>query len=415
MSGHTSLDAWLGEQLLGRLERRRGSLRFVYERSAIERHGLGIPLVSVSLPTTLRPLSQRFCLPFFDGLLPEGEARRIIAYDLGLPEADTFGLLAVLGRECAGALAIVATGGSPPPTPTVEAARPMTDDELARKVLNLRGFPLGVDHDIRVSLGGVQEKLLITRKRNGWGLPVEGSASTHIVKPGRSDLPGNVVSEALCLRVAAALAVPVASAVLDKIAGFDVIIVERFDRAVADDGTIERFHQENACQALGVPVGSVPRKYEQSGGPSLRQVASVLTRWGTTDDLEMLLRHTTVNVLVGNADGHAMNTSFLLAPRGVLTLSPMYDVFSSLHYQVDATPGMYINGQTDLRNVTMRDLIAEGIGWGIPPPRAQNIVDELLTNGPAAVTEALNATPQAAGPIGDFLVQRIASLSRSAR
>lgn len=32
--------------------------------------------------------------PYFNSLLPEGEVRRMIAYDLGVDDADTFGLLA---------------------------------------------------------------------------------------------------------------------------------------------------------------------------------------------------------------------------------------------------------------------------------------------------------------------------------
>jgi serine/threonine-protein kinase HipA len=41
-------------------------------------------------------------MAFFEGLLPEGEARRMIAYDYSLDERDTFGLLVALGRDCAG-------------------------------------------------------------------------------------------------------------------------------------------------------------------------------------------------------------------------------------------------------------------------------------------------------------------------
>jgi serine/threonine-protein kinase HipA len=408
----SALNVWAGPELVGRLEIQRSGVRFLYAVETVERHGLGIPLISISLPTSARPYPARACLPFFDGLLPEGEARRIIAYDFGLPEADTFALLRTLGRDCAGALAIIPSDSTPPGVPTVSAAKPLTADELADKVRNLRGFPLGVDQTVRVSLGGVQEKLLLTRQGDGWGLPVEGSASTHILKPGRADLPGNVVSEALCLRVAAALGVPAAEVALDQVAGADALFVRRFDREVHGDGTIQRLHQENACQALAVPVGSIPRKYEENGGPSLRQIAALLGRWGDPSDLEMLLRQTAINVLVGNADGHAMNTSILLR-SGRARLSPVYDIFSSLLYPISTTLGMYINGQTDIRNVTAADLVAEGKAWGLAAGLAESIVGNLLAAAPTAVETALQQTTEAHGRLGDFLIDRAATLARA--
>lgn len=412
MSRVSALNVWAGSELLGRLQNQRGTIRFLYVTEAVERHGLGSPLISISLPTSTRPYPARACLPFFDGLLPEGEARRIIAYDFGLPEADTFALLKTLGRDCAGALAIVPSDSTPPGVPTVSAAQPLTTAELAHKVRNLRGFPLGVDQSVRVSLGGVQEKLLLTQQAEGWGLPVEGSASTHILKPGRADLPGNVVSEALCLRVAAALGVPAAEVALDQVADSDALFVRRFDREVADDGTIHRLHQENACQALAVPVGSIPRKYEENGGPSLRSIATLLGRWGDLAHLDMLLRQTAINVLVGNADGHAMNTSILLR-AGRVALSPIYDIFSSLLYPISTTLGMYINGQTDIRNVTIEDLVAEGEAWGLTAEHSGSIVRDLFAAAPKAVENALEETPEAQGRLGDFLIQRSATLANA--
>jgi serine/threonine-protein kinase HipA len=263
---------------------------------------------------------------------------------------------------------------------------------------------------VRVSLGGVQEKLLLTQQGDEWGLPVEGSASTHILKPGRADLPGNVVSEALCLRVAAALRVQAADVALDQVASADALFVRRFDREVHGDGTIQRLHQENACQALAVAVGSTPRKCEENGGPSLRRIAALLDRWGDPSDLDMLLRQTAINVLVGNADGHAMNTSILLR-SGRATLSPVYDIFSSLLYPVSTTLGMFINGQTDIRNVAIADLVAEGKSWGLGEAHAEEIVNNLFAAAPRAVGKAIEETPEAHGRLGDFLVDRAATLA----
>ena len=112
------LNVWMGSDLLGRLTRTRSGIRFAYTAEVVERFGLGVPLVSVALPTSMRPFSRGACEPFFDGLLPEGESRRIIAYDLGVAGFDTFALLAALGRDCAGALSIVGESDEPPIVPT---------------------------------------------------------------------------------------------------------------------------------------------------------------------------------------------------------------------------------------------------------------------------------------------------------
>ena len=72
----------------------------------------------------------------------------------------------------------------PPPIPTTLTAEPLTQDDLGELVANLRSAPLGIDRRVRLSLAGVQEKLLLTRMPDGaWGRPVERTPSTHILKP----------------------------------------------------------------------------------------------------------------------------------------------------------------------------------------------------------------------------------------
>jgi hypothetical protein len=47
--------------------------------------------------------------------------------------------------------------------PTTLTAEPLTDAEIADLVANLRSAPLGAGGRVRISLAGVQEKLLLTR------------------------------------------------------------------------------------------------------------------------------------------------------------------------------------------------------------------------------------------------------------
>ena len=63
--------------------------------------------ISLSLPTSEKSFSSARSRPFFEALLPEGLVREQIASQLKLAASDSYGLLAELGRDCAGALQIL--------------------------------------------------------------------------------------------------------------------------------------------------------------------------------------------------------------------------------------------------------------------------------------------------------------------
>jgi serine/threonine-protein kinase HipA len=179
MSG---LAVWKGSTLVGTLSRARGGVRFGFESSFLEAVGLGKPTISMGLPTSARGYPDRACRPFFDGLLPEGEARRIIAYDFGVSSADTFGMLSIIGRDCAGALAVLPAGESLPPLTSADELPVLAGESVDELIANLRIHPLGVDEAVRASLGGVQEKLLLTERSDGsWALPSRCCFSTWTV------------------------------------------------------------------------------------------------------------------------------------------------------------------------------------------------------------------------------------------
>jgi serine/threonine-protein kinase HipA len=60
--------------------------------------------ISLSLPTDTTEFTPARSRPFFEALLPEGVVREQIASTLKLAASDSYGLLAELGRDCAGAL-----------------------------------------------------------------------------------------------------------------------------------------------------------------------------------------------------------------------------------------------------------------------------------------------------------------------
>ncbi len=407
------LNVWRANRLIGTFDQTRSGLRFCYTHESVEHVGLGRPLISTSMPTSIRPFFDRIVRPYFDGLLPEGEARRIIAYDLRLSEADTFGLLRSLGRDCAGALAIIPADDGPPVSESVATLEPLSPGALDKLIRNLRFNPLGLDDNLRVSLAGVQEKLVLTAlPGDRWALPTAAVASTHILKPAITGLDGSATNEALCLRFAAESGASAATARVQHLGGRDVLIVARFDRTIDNHGLVHRIHQETACQALSTPVAATARKYEDSGGPTMHDVAAVARRWTGPEQLDRLLQQLTVNIVVGNADAHAMNISFMLQDSTEVHISPLYDVLSTLAYPtLSTTAGMFVNGVSDVRLVTRDDLVSEAVGWGMPTDRAASVVEAVCRDAGAALDRACEAIPTAPTDLVALLCERVASFS----
>jgi serine/threonine-protein kinase HipA len=402
------LSIWLHELCVAHLEQPRGRMRLTYTPEAVQRYGAGTPLLSLSLPVTPDPYPDGVVRTFFDGLLPEGEVRRAIAADLRVAAHDTYTLIAELGRDCAGAVVVLPSGERPPPTVTTLSASAIEAEELARLIDNLRGAPLGIDTRVRVSLAGVQEKLVLTLMPDGrWGRPRDGAPSTHILKPSLTAYPAIVENEAFCLRLAAHLQIAAARVATIAVRGRDVLVVERYDRHVSADGRVERLHQEDICQALGERPET---KYEEDGGPSLRRVARLLAPAAGTAALQELLRAVTLNVVLGNGDAHAKNYSLLHGPPGTVRLAPLYDLVSTLVYKQDRL-AMYVDKVQRISRVTATHIVNEGVGWGMPRARAAEIVSDVLDRAPAAVEAALAETPGTPSALRATIRRQLTNLS----
>ncbi len=405
------LAVWLYGERVALIDRERGRPRLTYTEEALDRYDLGTPLLSLSLPVASRRYPQGVVRPFLDGLLPEGEPRRLIARDVGVPANDTFELIRALGRDCAGAVVIQLAQDPPPPHPTTTAAEPLGAKRLSALVENLRSAPLGAGGRVRISLAGVQEKLVLTRMPDGsWGSPVDGAPSTHILKPEIAAYPQTTENEAFCMRIAGHLDLDVARVETTKIAKRKLLVVERYDRAVAVGGSVERIHQEDLCQATGV---APEMKYEEDGGPSLRQIATVLQAVAAADSLDKLVRAVTLNVLIGNGDAHGKNFSLLHRPSGALALAPLYDLLCTLHYGDDRL-AMYIDGVRRTNRVTMRRLVNEAAGWGLSRERALKTVSELLAEASVAIAAARQETEGVPDDLVSTVENQLAQLQSDA-
>ncbi len=400
------LAIWLDGRVVAVVERDRQRLRLAYTPAVVSSVPGGTPLLSIQFPVSNRSFPTGVTRAFLDGLLPEGDSRRVIAEEFGLRSNDTFGLIRALGRDSAGALVIQPAEDPRPPTPSVLAAERLSDGELAELVAKLRSAPLGVDERVRISLAGVQEKLALTRLPDGaWGRPVDGAPSTHILKPDIANYPRTVENEVFCMRLARALGLSVASVEMTTVAGRNLIAVERYDRVVDGAGGVRRQHQEDICQAMGLLPTT---KYEEDGGPSLDKLARILSTYDP-DALPTLVQATTLNVLVGNGDAHGKNFSLTHDGDGRVRLAPLYDVLSTLMYS-DERLAMCIDTVQRTRRVTATRIVNEAVSWGLDRDRAHGIVTDLLAQVPDAVAQALAETPDAPQGLLDVIERQLAML-----
>ncbi len=348
------LDVFINAIKLGRLSHDSQSNRysFIYTKEWLDRAdrfplSAHIPLDS-AVPATAE-VSSTNVRQFFENLLPEGPALDAAATTAKISKFSVAGLLAVLGRETAGALRILPDGFKEPETRPNR--RLLSREELSIRIRARPFDPFSIwDGKLRLSIAGFQDKVAVYSEGELWFL-VDGEqlASTHILKPEpvSSVLHGLVSSEFFSMRLATAVGIRTADVELLQVPE-RVLEVRRFDRKTEPFG-VQRIHVIDGAQALGVSAGA---KYERPYGSGrdvkdIRDGASlprlfdllqesakpVLERWA-------LLRWAIFQVLIANADAHAKNLSFYSNSEG-LSLAPAYDLVSTHAFESDALDRTY--------------------------------------------------------------------------
>ncbi|MCV2367224.1 type II toxin-antitoxin system HipA family toxin [Roseateles oligotrophus] len=343
------LEVWLNGEQLGVLMQVDGRLGFAYTANWLQNPAS--QALSHSLPLRPEAFDDRATRPFFAGLLPEGDKRRLVAQALHVSRQNDFGLLDGIGGECAGAVSLreprLPQPASNELAPGSESVRWLDEAQLQQLLKDLPQRPMlaGLD-GLRLSLAGAQDKLPVTFDGHLVGLPLHGSPSTHILKPAISSLEGSVHNEAFCMRLAAAMQMPAAQVEIRHAGAQPFLLVRRYDRLPATgaagmdatDGTADapsqRLHQEDFCQAMGI----VPEhKYQNEGGPSLAQAFQLL-RQVTRPNAPQVLRlldAVVFNALIGNHDAHGKNFSLLYgasATQPRVELAPLYDLLCTAVY-----------------------------------------------------------------------------------
>ncbi len=250
-------------------------------------------------------------------------------------------------------------------------------DELPKRPL------LAGRHGLRLSLAGAQSKLPVVLVDGAIALPGPGQPTTHILKPPIERFSATTENEAFAMTLAAEVGLSVARVQPRVMAGRRFLLIERYDRAKNAACGIVRLHQEDFCQALGIPP---ERKYAAERGPTFKTGFELLRRIATRPAVEVLklLDAAIFNLIVGNADAHGKNYSLLYGADGV-TLAPLYDLLSTVAYpQLSPKLAMKIARCATLEEIDASTWSGFAADAGLAAPFVRKRVRELA----AAVAES---------------------------
>ena len=365
MTGRT-LVALLSGQEIGRVVRdRQGRLTFTYReewRTADD----ALPL-SLSMPLAAAEHGHARTEAFLWGLLPDNE--RVLdrwARQFQVSARNAFALLSHVGEDCAGAVQFV----QPDRLDEIQATTRPEVEWLDEAAIAERLRSLRADHSAwrapgdtgQFSLAGAQPKTALLYHEARWGVPSGRMPTTHILKPPTGEFDGYAENEHLCLVLARELGLPAAISEIMHFEDEMAIVVERYDRVrtsvldLAKGQPILRLHQEDFCQALGLPP---TLKYQAEGGPSPEEIAALLSEHSgrPREDVATFLDALALSWLIGGTDGHAKNYSILHGTGGRVRLAPLYDVASALPYR-NLDPqrlrlAMKIGGEYRLRDIRL--------------------------------------------------------------
>ena len=405
-----SLALWMNGELAGHWRLPvTGSQEFLYAES-----WLASPArrpISLSLP--LRPSRAPYrenVEAFFDNLLPDNrQIRERIQRRFQTDSLSAFDLLQEIGRDCVGALQLL-DEAEPAPNVRRITSEPLTPAGVEELLGGALAPARGRDADIfRLSLAGAQEKTALLWHEGRWHRPTGATPTTHILKlpigvsPHGIDLGTSVENEWLCAEIVRAYGLEVAPCRMETFGAFKTLVVERFDRRLADDRTWwMRLPQEDFCQATGTPPAL---KYENEGGPGIRTIMDLLlgSEQATTDRREFI-RSQLVFWLLAGIDGHAKNFSVFLLPGGGFRLTPRYDVLSAYptlgHGRGRWSPqkitmAMALEGKNRhyrWDGIRLRHWLETGRRCGVPQMAA--LVREIIDQTPPALAVARQVIPQ---------------------
>ena len=271
---------------------------------------------------------------FLDNLLPEGEARKLLAQDIGVNEKQIFPQVRAIGNDLSGAFSFISDQ-----VLSVNKAtfRLIKEEELIHRLDHKEDIGLlQWDEKPRLSVAGVQDKLNVFLNEQGEiGLADGTISSTYILKFERENCVHLVINEYFCMKLSQLVGLPTSEVTLKRFGQHPALLVKRFDRKYdVINNKVLRKHVIDGCQALKLPRDY---KYERNlgdgrdvkhirDGTSLEKLFSFCRKSSEPIvNMQWLINWQLFNLLISNYDSHGKNVSFFYgANESVFT--PAYDL-----------------------------------------------------------------------------------------
>lgn len=357
--------------------------------------------LSVSMPLIQRVHRGPVLDNWLTNLLPDNvQVLQRWATQFHVSASSPFALLKYVGRDVAGAAQFVldteleqlGDGG----------VNWLSEEEVEGRIAELESNPAAwtPEHESgQFSLPGAQPKMALRHEDGRWGEPWGFEPTNRIVKPPMAGFRHQELNEHLSLATARKAGLRVARSEVLTFRSRQVISVVRYDRYRDEDGPLQRVHQEDLCQAMGLPPS---KKYQSGGGPDAVEIIELLVRLlgpvAAASRIERFVQALAFAWATGAPDAHAKNYSLLLSGTQI-ELAPLYDLNSALPYLVSdkaparrgqlsaATAGMAmsINGRRRFGEIERRDWEALAARAGL----ADDYVTEVVGNLVASVEEAV--------------------------
>ncbi|MFD5204675.1 type II toxin-antitoxin system HipA family toxin [Streptomyces sp. NPDC058375] len=295
-----------------------------------------------------KPYASALRLPkWFSNLLPEGPLREWIAQDRGVSLDREMELLAQVGHDLPGAVQVMTADGPDDDWDWVEGEASSSGTRF-----------LTSESPWRFSLAGVALKFSMLAQGDRLTVPAAGQHGDWLVKfPDyrHKDVPRN---EFAMMSLARSVGIDTPDVRLvhrDELDGVPprmwpnaeewAYAVRRFDRL--PDAHRTPVHIEDFAQ--------VRDKYPQDKYEgTFETVAALAYRGRDIAGLHEAVRRIAFSTAIGNGDAHLKNWSLIYTDRRVPTLSPVYDLVSTVPYAPSGVPedlGLKFGGSKDFANV----------------------------------------------------------------
>lgn len=338
-----SLNVYVSDVLVGRLTCFEGDYHS-FEIDPGYDWSQGDPILSLSLKlpdgsVDYSEVNTRTQLPpFFSNLLPEGHLREYLAARAGVRPQREFALLHALKDDLPGALRLEATS---------ELAREKRIASSTQKADKRTK-----DDALHFSLAGVQLKFSALVEAGRLTIPAQGIGGSYIVKLPSLRYKNVPENEFAMMELARRVGIDTAEVELKKTTSIkrlpeDIpenfgqsLVIKRFDR---NGG--KRIHTEDFAQIFKIYPRDKYKKVSYGG------IANVLYREGGTEQLVEFIRRLTFSLLIGNADMHLKNWSVIYNSPQSPTLTPAYDMVSTILYLPDFNMGLSVGGEKHMHKI----------------------------------------------------------------